>query len=286
MALDSEGKIVVIELKRDRADRTADLQAIKYASYVANFTASDIQELYVDFWEDRTNSDLTSEDVAEEFINFLEEAEGDVTIGDDGFADFNLDARPRIILAAGKFGKEVTSPVIWLTQEFGLDITCIELQLFQHGEEIMLGNRVIIPVPETEEYMAERREKQEQQSKSRKKAAIKALLERNVLSAGEEVVFNQDKIPSEAEKEYDPNKDYWRVKVTGETGQSDNVKWLHNGELYSFTGVSKELIEDLTGRRRKSLNGYKYWVHPDFDDRTLSDLRNNEVMAKERKGDG
>jgi len=33
LALDQAGKLVVVELKRDRADRTTDLQAIKYASY-------------------------------------------------------------------------------------------------------------------------------------------------------------------------------------------------------------------------------------------------------------
>jgi RecB family endonuclease NucS len=33
LALDPDGKLVVAELKRDRADRTTDLQAIKYASF-------------------------------------------------------------------------------------------------------------------------------------------------------------------------------------------------------------------------------------------------------------
>lgn len=283
LALDEEGKLVVIELKRDKANRTADLQAIKYASYVANFTANDIQELYRDFWNDWDDKDLSMKDVGREFSDFLEDTKEEVSLAGDGFADFNLDARPRIILSAGSFGKEITSPVIWLTQEFGLEITCVELQLFEHEGEIMLGNRVIIPIPETEEYMAERRQKQEQQTTKRRGAAIRALLDRGVLVEGDVVVFNKEKIPQEAEREFDPKDDYWKIEITGDTGQTDNVKWLHDGELYSCTGVSKELIEDLTGERRKSLNGYKYWVHPEFDHRTLRDLRNSKVKAVSRK---
>lgn len=275
LALDREGKLVVVELKRDRANRTADLQAIKYASYVANFTAKDVQDLYQDFWTDREKNELTSEDVGKSFLDFLEDSEEEVVISENGFADFTLDSRPRIIIAAGSFGKEITSPVIWLTQEFGLDITCVELQLYEHDENTLLGNRVIIPVPETEEYMAERRQKQEEQSSSRKEAAIRVLLRRGVLNKGETVIFNEEKLPTDASREFDPEDDHWRVEITGETGQSDNVKWLHNGQLYSFTGVTLDLLEDLTGKRRQSLNGYNYWVHPEYDYRTLSDLRNS-----------
>jgi len=39
LALDPDGKLVVIELKRDSADKTTDLQAIKYASYCSTISA-------------------------------------------------------------------------------------------------------------------------------------------------------------------------------------------------------------------------------------------------------
>lgn len=43
LALDRAGKLVVVELKRDRADETTDLQAIKYASYCATLTPTQVQ---------------------------------------------------------------------------------------------------------------------------------------------------------------------------------------------------------------------------------------------------
>ena len=71
--------------------------------------------------------------------------------------------------------------------------------------------------------------------------------------------------------------------VTGDTGQSDNVQWERDGEVYSFTGLTKEVLHELVGRDRdEALNGYKYWRHPEFDNRTLSDLRNSEAIGAGR----
>lgn len=71
--------------------------------------------------------------------------------------------------------------------------------------------------------------------------------------------------------------------MTGEAGQRDNVRWNHDGNIYSFTGLIKELLHELVGRDRDdALNGYKYWCHPEFDGRTLSDLRNRDATADDR----
>lgn len=53
LALDPEGKLMVVELKRDEADDTTDLQAIKYASYCATLTAEEVQKEYRTFWNGR-----------------------------------------------------------------------------------------------------------------------------------------------------------------------------------------------------------------------------------------
>jgi hypothetical protein len=42
-------RLVVVELKRDEADATTDLQALKYASYCATLTAGEIQRDYRSF---------------------------------------------------------------------------------------------------------------------------------------------------------------------------------------------------------------------------------------------
>ena len=285
LALDQAGKLVVVELKRDRADRTTDLQAIKYASYCATLTAEDIQKDYREFWSDRNETDLTPEDVGQTFTEFLKEV-ADLTTSSDGWAEFELDQKPRIVLAAGSFGTEITAPVMWLIEEYGMDITCRRIEAYEHQGRVLLNSQQVIPVAEAEEYMTKRREKQEkQQQRSRRPAAINVLLERGALRPGERVKFDPERVPADANRTWDEDDDFWWATVTGDTGQSDNVQWEHDGDVYSFTGLTKEVLHELVGRDRdEALNGYKYWCHPEFGDRTLSELRSSEASGAERNG--
>lgn len=166
LALDGDGNLVVAELKRDRADRTTDLQAIKYASYCSNLTAEKVQKDYRTFWNDRNGDEqLTPEEVGRIFANHLNEgSEEEVVTIEEGWADFDLDDEPRIILAAGRYGTEVTSPVMWLSQEYGMDISCVKIIAYEHEGKIILSSRQLVPPPEAEEYMTRRREKKKEQS--------------------------------------------------------------------------------------------------------------------------
>ena len=95
LALDRAGKLAVVELKRDEADRTTDLQAIEYASYCATLTPREVQELYREFWSDRRDEPLRSEDVGGKFADFLNEtADEEVSLTEDGWAEFDLDDKP------------------------------------------------------------------------------------------------------------------------------------------------------------------------------------------------
>lgn len=272
LAIDSDGKLVVIELKRDKADETTDLQAIKYASYVANFSSQDVQELYRDFWNNRQEKELHPEDVGEKFRVHLEDSSSEIAIGEDGYAEFELDNKPRIILAAGDFGTEITAPVTWLNQEYGLDVMCIELQAFTYEGNLLVNNRVVLPVPEIEEYQAKRRKKQEEQESQKRGRAIHVLLEKGIIKKGDIVTFDKSQSRFELGNEYDSQREFWQAKVTGKTGQSDNICWMFNDQEYSFTSLTKSLIEKVTGNRPDSLNGYKYWTKKE-DERTLSDIR-------------
>jgi hypothetical protein len=287
LALDPTGKLVVIELKRDQADRTTDLQAIKYASYCATLTDDDIQKDYREFWNKRDDADLTPRDVGQTFADFLHAIEGEIALTDDGWAEFGLDEKPRILLVAGSFGTEITAPVMWLIEEYGMDITCTKIEAYEHQGRVLLNSQQVIPVAEAEEYMTKRREKQEKQEKtSRRPAAINVLLEREVLEPGEKVYFDPDRVPAEVEHRWSEDDKFWWATITGDTGQSNNVQWDHDENVYSFTGLTKELLYNLVERDRdESLNGYKYWCHPEFGGRTLSDLRNANTLGEDREGE-
>jgi hypothetical protein len=276
LALDPDGKLVVIELKRDRADDTTDLQAIKYASYCSTISAEELQQDYRNFWNDRRPEDdqLTPEDVGQRFAEFLGD---EITTTEEGYADFALDDRPRILLAAGSFGPEITTPVVWLEREFGMDISCVELEAHKRDDEVFVSSRRVLPVPEAEEYMAKRRQKERKQSTKTDRAerAITVLLEAGVVEEGDIVVFEETKVPEETEMPYDETEDFWRGRITGKTGQSDNVEWMENGAEYSFTALAREVLKQATGEEF-TVNGYSRWRHVEYG-MTLSELRREKV---------
>jgi hypothetical protein len=279
LALDQVGRLVVIELKRDRADRTTELQAIKYASYCATLTAREIQQDYREFWSDRGSTDLTSEDVGETFQEFLSGIQ-DLGTDTEGWAVFELDDRPGIVLLAGSFGVEVTAPVLWLSDEYGMDIRCRRVRAYEHAGETLLDSQQVIPVPEAEGYRTRRKLKQDTQTPPRRDPAVDVLLERGVLKSGQTVEFDRKSWDDNHSDFPEADSPIWRATVTGNQGRSNDVRWEHDGELYSFSGLTREVLHKTIGRDLSdSINGYRHWLHPQFDDRTLRDLRNSGVTS-------
>lgn len=52
------------------------------------------------------------------------------------------------------FSKELTTSVLWLNEN-GLDITCIQLQPYMNGHELLIESSQIVPVPGTEELLVQ-----------------------------------------------------------------------------------------------------------------------------------
>lgn len=286
LALDTSGNVVVIELKRDRADSTTDLQALKYASFCSTLTAEDIQREYRSFHNRRTDEGLTPETVGKAFIAFLDGDEAP-TVAEDGWAEFELDNRPRVMLAAGDFGTEITSPVLWLREEYGLDISCVRINAYDWDGEYLVQGQRIIPVPETEQYMTRRREKQEQQQSTRRPRGIVELLNRGVLQSGDRLLFNenmfeQDWSPEGAEEHWDPDDDRWQAVVTGKQGRANNVRWCYDEEEYSFTSLTKAVLREVSEEDSPYVGqAYWYWTHPEYEFRSLSNLRSEPVDEAE-----
>lgn len=150
LALDSEGNLVVVELKLDTANSLADLQAIRYAAFC---------------------STMQMEDLVRELAAYdgIPEGEAEAKILD--FLDMDtlpeLGDKPRVILAAGSISdQELTSCVLWL-RRFGVDITCVELTPYRMPNQdiIMLVPRVIIPLLEAKDYIVSVEKKEAQKRK-------------------------------------------------------------------------------------------------------------------------
>jgi hypothetical protein len=152
LALDYNGKLVIIELKRDASASHADLQAIRYAAFCSSMTFDTLVSLYAAFAKNGDN---------EEAKRSIQQFVGDV--------DFStLDDKPRIILAAATFDTEITSCVLWL-RSFGVDISCVEIAPYRMPDNrIVLAPRVIIPLPEAADYIVKAEKKQAEQGQQKK----------------------------------------------------------------------------------------------------------------------
>lgn len=135
LAVDTDGKLVIIELKRDDSGADVHWQAIKYASYFAQATETDIINLL------SRHDGISAEDAATKLRQHL---------GADDLNALNNDQR--IILASHRFAPEVTNAVLWLNEKAPGEnlITCFKLTPYQDGDALYLQASRLIPVPDTE----------------------------------------------------------------------------------------------------------------------------------------
>lgn len=138
LALDKQGRLVVIENKLDDSGRDVTWQAIKYASYCSSLSKQDIIDIYSKFVGDRQKAIDKIQDFFE--IDDIEEIE--LNSGDNN---------QRIFFVAANFRKEVTSSVLWLAK-FGLEIKCFKVTPFKYGDRILIDFDQIIPIKDAEDY--------------------------------------------------------------------------------------------------------------------------------------
>ena len=140
LAVDTDGKLVIIELKRDDSGTDAHWQAIKYASYFQRATVENIVDMAATYWE------KSREDMVAELLKHL---------GTDDLSVLNNDQR--IILASHRFAPEVTSAALWLNQRTSGDdlISCVRLTPYQDdiNHTLYVQASTIIPVPGADEYL-------------------------------------------------------------------------------------------------------------------------------------
>ena len=140
LAVDTDGKLVVIELKRDDTGTDAHWQAIKYASYLRRVDADRIIGMLADH-----------ESISESEARIRLERH----LGSDDLNALNNDQR--IILASHRFAPEVTSAAVWLNEKApDKDLmTCVQLIPYSDGEtgSLYVQANTIIPVPGIEDYV-------------------------------------------------------------------------------------------------------------------------------------
>ncbi|MGI8314650.1 hypothetical protein [Halobacillus mangrovi] len=158
LGIDKEGNVSIIELKRDTTGGYVDFQALKYASYCARLSPSDLVDIYSDY----ITSFGLGVDAKESLVEFLE-------LEDEEELHTILNTNQRIIIVGKEIDKRILSVCTWL-YENGIDVKCITLKPYKLGEgHILVDTNQIIPPFKLEDYYINKKEvKKERQRMAEK----------------------------------------------------------------------------------------------------------------------
>ena len=135
LAIDKQGSLVVVELKRDLVGGDAVLQALRYAAVVSRWTYDQVQTQAEAYW---TSGGFERGTLAQEIESFCDEG-------------YEINGQQRIILAGRDVKARLGSMALWLRAQ-GLDVRVTSMQLFQEGGLTYLQPQVVIPPPSEEMF--------------------------------------------------------------------------------------------------------------------------------------
>ena len=151
LALDAEGQLVVVEIKRTGDGGHAELQALRYAAMLSTHTIENVIDAR---HRHLLKTDATSnrDDVENEILEFL--CKGDVD-------EVTLGTTPQVILIARDFSPEITTTAMWLMERMdGFLMHCFTVRLYPlPSGQYALHFDLLLPLPQQEDYLVKVRDK-------------------------------------------------------------------------------------------------------------------------------
>ena len=242
LALDKEGRLVVIENKLDDSGRDVVWQALKYVAYCSSLKKAEIVEIYqkyLDRW-------INGQNAVANLCEFLEVEDIDDTV-------LNAGNEQRLILVAANFRKEVTATVLWLIGH-GIRAQCFRVLPYSFGEDILIDLQQIIPMPEAEDYMIgmaakESEEKSIQGTQKRRQEMRRAFWTRTLEELRSRNIARYANIS--------PSKDHWLSSATGVSGCGFNLIFLKSEARVELSlaraeaGENKWIYDRLERKRQE-----------------------------------
>ena len=263
LGLDETGRLVVAELKRDRAPDTVEMQAIKYAAMVSRFTPDVLASQHARF-QTKRGEECSEADAMDRLLAHAETL------------DIEILRRPRIVLVANDFPPVVTATAVWLN-EMEIDVTLVQFQAYRAADKVVLSVSQVYPVHDVEDFTVTPRQAEIRAAAATKKrtqetSAVRRLVKAGSLAEGTALTF----LPrSEVNAEIRAALEAWlhenpaRTHATWQNNAQAPLLWKADGQSYSPTGLVRHMIAEAAGVDR-SVQGTKWWV--DADARDLVDL--------------
>lgn len=256
LGLDHEGRLVVVELKRDRAPDTVDMQALKYAALVSRFTRGDLDKVHARHLTRRRGEQVDVATAAAELDEWATISEETLRL-------------PRLILMATEFPKTTTATVVFLHQRLALDVRLIAFQAYRTGGgEVLVTVSQHYPPPDVEEFVLSpevseaQQARSERQTQQREASTVSRLLNAGALEPGQRLEFRAPSAP--ARTQIEP----WLDAVEGrrwaawQDEPSKPLKWEADGQSYSPTGLAMHILAEAMDKTGQ-VQGPLYWVTED-----------------------
>ncbi|NOU26121.1 MAG: hypothetical protein HOO90_11370 [Methylotenera sp.] len=234
LAIDKDANLVVIELKRTDTGELMELQAIRYAAMVSTLTFKRTVEIYQVYLNRKGLVDENAEQKILEFLSWDEPQE-------DSFA-----INTKIVLVSNDFSKEFTTSVMWLNNSYGMDIKCLRLVPYKHGNQTLIDVQQIIPLPEAESYQIKIRQQSEERKVARESSKDytqyvfegASYSKRKLVFAvvSKWVELNKPQSIQELEKVFSMNKLFVPIQKAKDTYQRQGIyrHFLEENEIFKF----------------------------------------------------
>jgi hypothetical protein len=251
LALDRDGNLVIVELKRDSAAGYADLQAIRYAAMVSSMTIDNLLPYYIAYRKKHYAEQLSEGEARDQIVEFVES---------DSFSE--LSKKPRIILCSEGFSQEITTTVLWL-RDSQIDIGCVKITPYKVDEMIIIVPKVLIPLQEAKQYLIDIKIKEEEKELTSRKyrpKTMRILIENGLVKQGD-LIFLKNALPSYVH--YNEQDQTFQAVITGKLGQSDGVKWMKDMAEYSISALAWKIFKYLHPDNKDpgGVNGNWHWVN-------------------------
>jgi alkylated DNA nucleotide flippase Atl1 len=256
LGLDVTGRLVVVELKRGTADRDVHLQAITYAALVSRFDLDTLVQAHRDFLASRKQA-LDLEACRQRLLDHV-----------DGEWSPELLQRPRQVIIAADFPKQVTHTVVWLS-EMNLDIDLVQVGLWRVGGHLVAGFTKVYPTPEVEEFtlaparVEAKAAAQKLEERSRARNAVHVLVGAGLLPDGTKLRLTPRHGVTESIREAIAawvGEDDSRATATWSNNTAKPLAWEADSKAYTPTGLANHIFHSVTERKADGIQGTTWWV--------------------------
>ena len=125
LAIDADGNLIVVELKRGQTPRDVVAQTLDYGSWVRHLNSEQIADVFIDY-QRRFLSEQTPEGINDALQRRFN------AIPDE------LNSSHRLVIVAGELDPSTQRIALYLQEEHGVDINVVVFRAFQDGDRLYL----------------------------------------------------------------------------------------------------------------------------------------------------